>query len=253
MNINKIQINPFKLADMINHPSILIVGNRGTGRSHIARDIMHNYQHTPAGMVISPTERMNSFYKNFCPDLFIHYNMDKTLIEKLLIRQNKMIDITKNEADKLIDPSILLIMDDCLKGDKEWTNDENLIKILNNGKDYYLTTVLICHSLTAPDLELDFDYIFLLKEEYEPNKKILWENFGSIFPTFESFEKVFDACTNNYSAMVIDNRTSTINIQDKVFWFKSKECNFSFGSEKFKQLHQKYYDPSEKQISSTIN
>ena len=81
-----------------------------------------------------------------------------------------------------------------------------------------------------------------------------------MFPTLDSFNKVFSKCTEDYRAMVIpgirtssitccsadkviDNRKPTDNIQDKVFWFKAQEQKFTFGCDKFKEIHRNYYEP----------
>jgi hypothetical protein len=42
-----------------------------------------------------------------------------------------------------------------------------------------------------------------------------------MFPTFESFCGVLDACTDNYECLVIDNATRSNNLEDLVFWYKA--------------------------------
>ena len=248
MNYNKFQILEFRLDTMAKDPSIVMIAKRGSGKSFITRDIIYHYRHIPGGVVISPTDKMNSFFKYFFPDLYIHYNITEILLKKILVRQSIMIEKEKEKkrAGKKVDPSGILIMDDCLARKKSWAKDENIMEILMNGRHYRLTYILTMQTPLGitPDLRLNFDYIFLLKEDSTINKKKLWDNYASMFPSLQAFEKVFAKCTEDYRSMVIDNRKPSDNIQDKVFWFKAKNRKFRFGSSRFLELHKKYYDPS---------
>jgi len=248
MNYNKFQIFEFKLEKMVPDPAIVMVAKRGSGKSYITRDIIYHLRHIPGGVVIAPTDRMNSFYKYFFPDLYIHYDIKDSILKKVLLRQMLMIEKAKEKEQqgKHIDPSAILVMDDCLARKKAWAKDENILEILMNGRHYKLTYILTMQTPLGitPDLRLNFDYVFLLKEDSAINKKKLWDNYASMFPTLQAFEKVFTECTKDYCSMVIDNRKPADNIQEKVFWFKAKERKFSFGSKEFQDMHKKYYDPA---------
>lgn len=248
MNFNKFQILEFKLEKMVIDPSIVMIAKRGSGKSFITRDIIYHYKHIPGGVVIAPTDRMNSFYKYFFPDLYIHYDIKETILKKILVRQSMMIEKAKDrkKEGKKVDPSGILIMDDCLARKKSWAKDDSIMEILMNGRHYRLTYILTMQTPLGitPDLRLNFDYVFLLKEDSTINKKKLWDNYASMFPSITAFEKVFARCTEDYRSMVIDNRKPSDNIQDKVFWFKAQDRKFSFGSKTFKDMHKKYYDPA---------
>ena len=248
MDYNKFQILEFKLQQMVRDPSIVMIAKRGAGKSFVARDIIHHYRHIPGGLVIAPTDRMNSFYKFFFPDLYIHYEIKEMTLPKILARQKIMItkERNKKKEGKKVDPSSILIMDDCLARKKSWAKDENIMEILMNGRHYRLTYILTMQTPLGimPELRLNFDYVFLLKEDSTINKKKLWDNYASIFPTLNAFEKVFSACTEDFRSMVIDNRKPSGNINQKVFWFKAKiPKKFHFGSREFVKIHKVYYDP----------
>lgn len=248
MDYNKFQLFEFKLSGMAPDPAIVMIAKRGSGKSFIARDIIYNYRHIPGGIVIAPTDRLNSFYKYFFPDLYIHYDIKTDLLKKVLMRQAMMIEKQKNKKrqGKKIDPSGILIMDDCLSRKKSWSKDESIMEILMNGRHYKLTYILTMQTPLGitPDLRLNFDYIFLLKENTAVNKKKLWDNYANMFPTLAAFDKVFTECTKEHRAMVIDNRKPAESIQDQVFWFKAIDRKFTFGSRSFKELHKKYFDPN---------
>lgn len=248
MNYNKFQILEFHLDKMVINPSIVMIAKRGSGKSFVTRDVVYHYRHIPGGVVIAPTDRMSAFYKFFFPDLYIHYDIKDTILKKILLRQSEMIEKSreKKKQGKKVDPSGILVMDDCLARKKSWGKDESIMEILMNGRHYQLTYILTMQTPLGitPDLRLNFDYVFLLKEDSTINKKKLWDNYASMFPTIFAFEKVFAKCTEDYRSMVIDNRKPSDTIQEKVYWFKAKERKFSFGSKSFKDLHKKYYDPT---------
>jgi len=181
MNYNKFQIFEFKLEKMVPDPAIVMVAKRGSGKSYITRDIIYHLRHIPGGVVIAPTDRMNSFYKYFFPDLYIHYDIKDSILKKVLLRQMLMIEKAKEKEQqgKHIDPSAILVMDDCLARKKAWAKDENILEILMNGRHYKLTYILTMQTPLGitPDLRLNFDYVFLLKEDSAINKK---KNFGTI-------------------------------------------------------------------------
>lgn len=266
MNYNKLQLFEFKLHNMVPDPSIVMIAKRGAGKSYVTRDIIYHYRHLPGGVVIAPTDKLNSFYKYFFPDLFIHYEAKPVLFQKILSRQFQMIEQSKKrdeantrriaEAKKQgiklnysqlrrIDPSSILIMDDCLASKGTWAKDQSIMEILMNGRHFKLTYVLTMQTPlgVGPELRLNFDYVFLLKEDSQINKKKLWENYASIFDDVRSFVKVFSVCTSDHKCMVVDTRKPGDKISDKIFWFKAQDRKFSFGSKVFKEIHRKYYDP----------
>ena len=225
MDNNIFRIYRFELKNMVKNPSILIIGKRGTGKSYCVRDILYHQRHIPGGLVIAPTDKMCMFYKDFFPNLYIHHNDNEIKPDKILERQSIMIE--KRKSDETIDPSSILIMDDTF-----YKKKDDRSEILMNARHYCLATVFVVQiPIGIPcDVQLNFDYIFLLREDSIINKKKIYENYGSIFSSFEAFEKVFDKCTKDYGAMVIDNRKPANKIQEKVFHFRAKKRNFVFGN-----------------------
>lgn len=237
----------FKLPNMVPHPSIMMIGKTGTGKSYIVRSIIHYYRNIiPAGMIISETEQLDPFFKYFFPDLYIHYEVSPALLRKILKRQSIM--LKKNQRKKVqglkVNAKAILIMDDCFAKRKQWCNDETVDSLLMNGRHYWITYVLTSQAPLGlrQEIRFNFNYIFLLAEISMITKKKLWENYAGIFPNFQSFDLVFKKCTNNFSAMVIDNRKQSGDIKDKIFWYKAPKVKFMFGDNKFRKIHDDYYD-----------
>jgi hypothetical protein len=251
MTTLKFQIHQFKPEKMVKHPAIILIAKRGSGKSFLIRDLiysLHTYQQVPCGVVLSPTDKMSSYYKDFFPDLYIHYEINTEIFDKILKRQELMIEKRKIKffKGKKLDVRALLVMDDCGSKKQTWVKDEKILDILMNGRHFKLTYILAMqYSLgIGPDLRGNFDYIFLLNEDFHTNKKRIYEHYAGMFEDFKIFLRVFKECVENYSCMVIDNRKPSDDISQKVFWYKGKNRSgqFTFGSKAFRKYHEKYYD-----------
>lgn len=246
MNQEKLQISEFKLNSIVEHAAIVIIAKRGSGKSWVTRDLLYAKRSIPGGVVISPTDRMNGDYKKFFPDIYIHYNITENILNKILLRQTEMMEKakTKKKQGKTIDARGILVMDDCLAQKKTWSKIQAITEILMNGRHYLLCYILTMQSPIGlpPDLRLNFDYVFLLKENSAISRKKLWMNYASMFETLPIFEKTFSKVTENFCSMVIDNRKQSDKLSEQVYWYKATERKFTFGCEEFVSLHRKYFD-----------
>ena len=89
-----------------------------------------------------------------------------------------------------------------------------------------------------PNLRTNIDYTFILREPYLRNKKIIYENYAGMFPTFDSFCQIMDACTENYECLVISNNAKSNKLVDQIFWYKARDNG------KFKLCLQEFWDKS---------
>jgi len=88
-----------------------------------------------------------------------------------------------------------------------------------------------------PNLRTNIDYVFLLREPYMTNRKRIWENYASMFPTLESFSAVMDQTTENYECLVINNNSKSNKLNDQIFWYKAEgRPDFRLGSKEFWEL-----------------
>jgi hypothetical protein len=218
----------------------VFIGKRNTGKSVLVTDIMYHKRHLPAGIVMSATEEGNHHYQQYIPDLFIYGDYDKDAIERVLERQRKLISSGKQAG------GAFLLLDDCMY-DKKFMKDTCIRKCFMNGrhwKIFFMLTMQYCMDLT-PDLRANVDYVFILRENIIQNREKLYKSFFGIFPTFDMFNQVMNACTENYECLVLDNTSKSNRIQDCVFWYKAKlHSNFRVGSPIYWNFHKKNYNPS---------
>lgn len=243
-------LRKFQLNELCDHAAICMVAKRASGKSWVVRDIMSFKRDIPCGIVIAPTDKLSGFYDSFVPSCYIHYEYRPEILTRLFRRQERIIEknrqrIKNNKAP--IDTRAFLIMDDCLAQASSWIKDENIAELMCNGRHYHITFVLTMqYSLgITPSMRSNFDYVFLLGEDFINNRKKLFEHYAGMFPTFGVFQQVFAKVTHDYGCMVLNNRIKSANIQEKIFWYRADEHkDFTIGSERYQLYHRRHFDPN---------
>lgn len=229
-------------ADENKGPVVVLIGRRDTGKTFLVRDLLFHHQDIPIGTVISGTEAGNGFYANHVPKLFIHEEYNTVLIENVLRRQKAVLKQMQKEIAVSrrcsIDPRTFVILDDCLY-DNTWTRDKMMRLLFMNGRHWKVFLIITMQYPLGvpPNLRTNIDYVFILREPYLTNRKRIWENYASMFPTLESFNSVMDQTTENYECLVINNNVKSNKLQDQIFWYKAESRpDFKLGSKEFWEM-----------------
>lgn len=238
-------------------PVIVMIGRRDTGKSMLVRDLLYFHQDIPVGAVISGTEAGNGFYAELVPKLFIHHEYNSIIIENILRRQRVVLKQIKKELTTnnktTIDPRTFVILDDCLY-DNKWTSDKLMRILFMNGRHWKIMLIITMQYPLGipPNLRTNVDYVFILRENVGTNRKRIFDNYASMFPTFEAFCSVLDSCTENYECLVIVNNSQSNLLKDQIFWYKAeKRGAFKLGAKQFWDLskdldsdEEEEFDPS---------
>lgn len=247
-------------------PVIVMIGRRDTGKSFLVRDLLFYHQDIPIGTVISGTEAGNGFYSEHVPKLFIHEEYNTVLIENVLRRQKTVLKQMNKEMATYnrcsIDPRAFVILDDCLY-DASWSRDKMMRLLFMNGRHWKIMLIITMQYPLGipPNLRTNIDYVFILREPYLTNRKRIWENYCSMFPTLESFCSVMDQTTENYECLVINNNAKSNKLNDQIFWYKASDHpKFRLGSKEFWELSknlgsddEEEYDPSKSKKKNTVS
>jgi len=238
-------------ADENKGPVIVMIGRRDTGKSFLVRDLLYHHQDIPVGTVISGTEAGNGFYASIVPKLFIHEEYNTVLIENVLRRQrivlkqiNKDMELYRRTA---IDPRTFVILDDCLY-DNTWSRDKMMRLLFMNGRHWKVMLIITMQYPLGipPNLRTNIDYVFILREPYISNRKRIWENYASMFPTLEAFPSVMDQTTENYECLVINNNAKSNKLYDQIFWYKAENRpDFKLGSKEYWEMSKQIGDDDE--------
>lgn len=226
-----IKLRRFNMSQMKDDNVVLFIGKRNTGKSFLIRDVMHHFRDIPLGTVISGTEIANGFYRKFMPDIFVHFGYSSDLLANVIKRQ-----VVMHDKSGTIDTRAFLILDDLMDDAKSWVKDPSIKTAFFNGRHFKLFFILsMQYSLgISPELRSNVDYVFILRECLNSNRKRLFEHYAGMFGTFEIFCKIMDECTEDYECIVIDNTTKSNKLTDQVFWYKaSPHEEFRIGHSQF--------------------
>ena len=222
----------------------VFIGKRGTGKSTLVADILYHCRKIPLGVAISATEDGNAFYANHIPDIFIHTEYNKEVIQQVISRQKKAISEQEDKNKKDPKNDIFVLLDDCMY-DKKMIRDPNIRGIFMNGRHWRVTfmlTMQYCMDL-PPDLRTNIDFVFILRENIIENQDKLYKNFFGIFPHKDTFREVMNSCTEGFDCMVLDNTSRSNQITDCVYWYRAKpNRKFKIGDKNLWNYHKKNYN-----------
>jgi hypothetical protein len=231
----------------------IFIGRRRTGKSTLVRDLLFQHQNMPLGTVISGTEESNSFYGKMIPPLFIHGEFSPIILANFVKRQKLMMARIQRDlqmgVQSRIDPRSFMILDDCMYDDS-WTHDKNIRYLFMNGrwlKVFFIITMQYPLGI-QPALRTNVDFVFILREPYMSNRKRIFDNYCSVFPSFEFFCQIMDQCTQNYECLVVDNTSQSSKLEECVFWYKAEmHPDFRIGAPEFWAHSAQHYRGTEEE------
>ena len=248
MSGSKLKLRKFDIKSIPSDKVVVFIGKRETGKSFLVKDLLYYHKDVPIGTVISGTEAANTFYGNMVPSLFIHDAFTPQIVANSLRRQKMVIkrinkDVVRYGSSN-IDPRAFLILDDCLY-DQTWVRDENIRNLFMNGRHYKMLFIITMQYALGvpPNLRTNIDYVFILRENLMNNRKRLYEHYAGMFPSFEIFCQVMDACTEDFNCLVINNNAKSNKLEDQVFWYKAApHTEFKIGASEFWKHHNNNYN-----------
>jgi hypothetical protein len=245
---HSLKIKRFDIKSMPDNVTIAMIAKRASGKSYLTREILFHKRDIPTTVAISKTEKLNKFYADFIPDIYIHDEYDNKILNKIYQRQSLMNDDNeqkKKDGKRMKDPRAMLIMDDCMSSKGSWVKEQPITELFFNGRHHNLSFILTMQFPLGipPEMRSNFDYIFLLADDFISNRKRLYDHYAGMFPDFNTFQQVFLDLTENFGCMVINNRVHSKDITEKVFWYKAKDTpDFTMGNKLYKKFHSKKYD-----------
>lgn len=205
--------------------TIVVIGKRGSGKSTLIADILWYMKDIPTFFCMSGTEEGNGFYSEYMHPLCIHNEYKNDIVEKIFSQQKKKHrECVKFGIDPRTKPELGtgLLLDDC-GFDKKIMNNQSIRQIFMNGRHFQICFIVSLQYMMGlpPDLRTNTDYVFCLRENIVNNQKKLYDNFFGCFKKFSHFQEAFNACTNNYECLVLDNTTGSTELEDCVFYYKA--------------------------------
>ncbi len=223
---NKAERYEFRYLDPAAMPdgsASLVIGMRGSGKSTVVRSLLYYKRHLKYGVCISGTERMNRFWRDIMPEVFIHGDINPKTTRKLMQMQEETMEAAQATDPPAKTPGAFAVYDDCLF-DAKFLKAKSTNELLLNGRHFFITPFFISqYAVGIPKmLRMNFDYIFLLGSIMPQTRIQYFEQFGSMFGCFRDFCQAFDVCTADDGAMVIHQSCrKPKGIEDYVYWYKA--------------------------------
>jgi hypothetical protein len=220
---------------------IVVVGKAGTGKSVVIENILHNMvSKIHQGVVICGTEDITGNYRRFFPSTFVYTAYKEEPIRALIAFQKARI----NEGVQ--NPWSVLIVDDCAYDRKFFTSPLQS-ELFKNARHWYILYILaIQYSRDIPTyIRAATDMTFILREHNVAMRRMLYENYASIIPSFALFVECLAYYTANWGCLVVDNMTCEERWQSSVFHYMGdpKLAAWRFGDAEFWQFHKAYIPP----------
>lgn len=230
-------LQEFDPSEMKIDATIVAVGKRRTGKSWVFRNIMYLFKDRfQAGLVISQTDELNKFWRDYVPAKYIFNRYDPEIIQAVFRRQKKILnDVNKTDAEKDKEAPFFILLDDVIS-DQRLKYDEALMELFVAGRHYRifcLITTQYAKSIT-PVLRGNTDYIFMMKCLQQRQLEALWEDFGS-FLTKDAFAQILNAYTEDNEILVCNTCPDTqVDPLSMLGWFKAEDPGpFQMGGPEF--------------------
>lgn len=201
-------LRKFNIRNINSSSLILIIGQDKSGKSCVTKDILYNHQYIKNGIIIS--SKIEDKIIKYIPEIFIYEKYDKSIIKKFIKNQN----ITNTHS--------FIIFDDCFENNKIYNKYTHKLY----SKKSHLNALCIIEikniSNISKKIRNNIDYIFILKNDLEHNKKLLYEYLSEILSIeYKLFLKLIDDYTSNYNFCIIDMKSESKYIEDKLYWYNT--------------------------------
>jgi len=217
--------------------TVVAVGKRRTGKSWVFRNLMYLMKDKiPAGIVISQTDELNKFWRQYIPKKYIYPKYEPEILDAVFKRQKKILNdngLTDKEKDEKA--PFFVLLDDVIS-DQRLKYDANLMELFVAGRHYRLFVLITTQYAKAitPTLRGNTDYCFIMKTIQQRQREALWEDFGD-FLTKDAFAQILDAYTEDNEVLVIDTCPEhTVDPLEMLYWWKAQDPGeFHMGSEEY--------------------
>lgn len=205
--LNKVQNLSHKTNRYDNH---LIIGPAGSGKTTLIKQIIKTYiddDKTKKDIFLFTDKTINNYDDIFTElDNIIHPDNYVEMFDKII-----------EKIDQQLTNDTLIIFDDVLHTKIHQT----VMNVLFNSRHRKIK--FIC-SIQKPikfpvELRVNFEYIYLFKEQFIKNKQKLYDDWGGIFPTFDIFNNAIESLKNK-EVMILDNVSRTAEINNRVYRYE---------------------------------
>lgn len=182
---------------------------------HLIVDIFNNIKGIDKYIICCSRDETNKFYEKYVNKECICYDFSEEMMKNIVNHQ-----ISTNKKEK-----ILLVLDECVLSQKILSGD-----LFLNPLHYYNITFVCKMQPQEPfnhEAIISFDNIFIFEEDDDIIRNEYFELYFGTVSKKESFEKIFDLCTEDDCCICLYN--NRIVFDDQIKWYKPNQNNkFTF-------------------------
>jgi hypothetical protein len=222
--------------------TLLFLGKRRSGKSVGMKNMAYLLKDQIANtLVISQTEKVNGFYQEFLPRIFVHSAYNPLLLLKLFQRQEKLAKM--KEAGVIKDFEYVLVILDDVISDPIIRNDPMLIKSFTEGRHFHLTVMLVSQYPKAVNTRVrgNSDFAFIFRTSSPAQLESLYEDFGGPLEK-KVFMAMMKRYTEGHSCVVVDIKANSSDAREMFFKY-----TFPFPVPEFKLGEAKYWEVAEQE------
>lgn len=230
------QLQEFKPEECKLDGTYVAIGKRRTGKSWAFRNLMYLFKDKlPGGIVISQTDELNKFWRQYVPKQFIFKKYDPGVLDMIFDRQKKILnDKNLTDEEKEEKARFFVLLDDVIS-DQRLKYDENMMELFVAGRHYKLMVLITTQYAKAvtPCLRGNTDYVLIFKCMQGRQREALWEDFCD-FMTKDGFYTLLDTYTEDNEILVVDTCTENHDPMEMLKWWKAQDPGeFQMGSEEY--------------------
>lgn len=240
---SKVTLHEFRPEDIPLSCTWIVVGNPGSGKSTFMENMCYYLKHRyPVARIFIGTEdgyrRMS---KIFHPIYVSNYYSEEE--EKSHIRRQKLCNLENGE--KYPGNYAINMIDDASDDPKTYKTKvmRGLFKL---GSQWWSQLLLIGSQYAIdmpPDIRKAVSYVAIFYEPEEPERKKLFLNFGGLAGSYDNFCDLMDSVTGDYTCLVFKKRTQSKNMEDNIFWFRTKPLGeWKFGCKEYRKWAEDRYN-----------
>jgi len=217
------------------HPTIIICGARGSGKSVMVKDIMFEAHKigVPRCVVFSQTEGANSHFASFVPGICVHCPITVEAVANVWASQKEL--AIKKRIGQLppeTNISLMMVMDDAAFN-KKLIASPSLREVFLNGRHSSITLIMTLQYLMDLPVSMrsNADIGVFLNDTNQKNRERIFNNFCGCFSDFYTFNRTFADCTENNEAFCVNRKAKSNAISDCVNYYKARfNLDFKFGA-----------------------
>ena len=231
------KLKEFNPEDIKLDGTIIAVGKRRTGKTWVFRNLMYLMKDKfKAGIVISQTDELNKFWRQYIPKKYIYNKYDPSILEAVFRRQKTIMnDDELSDEQKDEEARFFILLDDVIS-DQRLKYDEALMELFVAGRHYKVFVLITTQYAKAitPTLRGNTDYCFMMKTIQQRQLEALWEDFGS-FLTKDAFAAVINQYTEDNECLVVNTCPECeVDPLQMLSWWKAVDPGeFKMGSKEY--------------------